>query len=108
MGSHPRTRVAVLLVAAFAACSGVTIALPPDAPAAPPPAAPAAPQIAPLDFALWVAAGAVFAGEVALDAAVPAGRAPGVIDGGERISEPAPIPEWGTGGDDPSGPWPAA
>jgi hypothetical protein len=100
----------VLLVAAFAACSGVTLALPSDAPAASPPAAP---QIFPLELALWVAAGAVLAGEVAFDAAAPATgapavRLPGPVDGGERITDPTPIPEWGTGGDDPSGPWPAA
>lgn len=113
MGSHPGTRLAVLLVTAFAACSGVTLALPFDAPAASPPAAPTASPVAPLDLALWVAAGAAFAGELALDAIAPAGgaaagRTPGVTDGGERITDPTPIPEWGTGGDDPSGPWPAA
>ena len=113
MGSHPGTRFAVLLVAAFAACSGVTLALPFDAPAASPPAAPTASPVTPLDLALWVAAGAVLAGELAFDAAAPATgapavRLPGPIDGGERITDPTPIPEWGTGGDDPSGPWPAA
>ena len=113
MGSHPGTRSAVLLVAAFAACSGVTVALPFDAPAASPPAAPTVPRVAPVELAFWVAAGAVFAGGWALDAAAPANRAPavgtpGLIDGGERITDPTPIPEWGTGGDDPSGPWPAA
>ncbi len=113
MGAHPRTRVAVLLVAALAACSGVTLALPSAAPAASPPAAPASPRIAPLELALWVAAGAAFAGEMALGAASaaagqPAVALPGPIDGGKRISDPTPIPEWGTGGDDPSGPWPAA
>jgi len=113
MGSHPGTRSAVLLVAALAACSGVTLALPSDAPAASPPAAPASPRIAPLDLALWVAAGAVFAGEMALGAATPTAANPAVglpapIDGGKQISDPIPIPEWGTGGDDPSGPWPVA
>ncbi len=113
MGTHPRTRVAVLLVAAVAACSGVTLALPSAAPAASPPAAPASPRIAPLEFALWVASGAVFAGELAVGAATPtagppAASLPGPIDGGKQISEPSPIPEWGTGGDDPSGPWPVA
>lgn len=113
MGNHPGTRLAVLLVAAVAACSGVTLALPFDAPAAAPVAAPTAPRVAPVELALWIAAGAVFAGELALDAAVPATgtpavRVPGLIDGGKRITDPTPIPEWGTGGDDPSGPWPAA
>lgn len=112
MGSHPGTRFALLLVAALAACSGATLALPFDAPAASPPAAPTAPRVAPLEFALWVVAGAVFAGELALDAAAasgtPAIRTPGLFDFGERITDPTPIPEWETGGDDPSGPWPAA
>jgi len=113
MGNHPGTRMAVLLVAAFAACSGVTLALPSDAPAASPPAAATAPQIAPLELALWVAAGAALAGELALDASAPSAGAPvlcapGLIDGGKRATEPTPIPDWGSGGDDPSGPWPAA
>jgi hypothetical protein len=106
MGSQPGARVALLLVAAFAAGTGATLALPSSAPAVAPPAAP---QVAPAALALWLATGAALAGELALDAVrAPAGAAPGPVDGGERTTDPAPIPEWWTGGDDPSGPWPVA
>jgi hypothetical protein len=103
----------VLLVAAFAAGSGATLALPSDAPAAPPPVPSATPQASPEALALWLARGAMLAGQLALESVAPtwgspAVRTPGLIDGGERLDDPMPIPEWWTGGDDPSGPWPAA
>lgn len=113
MRSQSGTRVLVLLVAAFAAGSGATLALPSDAPVAPPPVPSITPQASPAALALWLASGALLAGQLALDAVAPtsgqpAVSVPGPIDGGERLNEPTPIPEWWTGGDDPSGPWPAA